>query len=1151
MKTRPVSAAFEEATGEHVDAFGGRYYRIAHADRLPTFFMNVVSSSDLWLFLASNGGLTAGRGSAEHALFPYETVDRIFDGAGIHGPLSAFWVGNGDNRILWEPFTRRTAVNKSVIRNLYKSVEGDRVWFEEINPEAGLAFRYGWSTSESHGFVRRCELENLTDDIKDVRLLDGLHNLLPSGIPLLIQNSRSCLADAYKTAELVPGTSLAVFALAAAIVDRAIPLESLRASIVCSVGLTDSVTLLSGRQLGRFYEGEMPEPELRCRGIRTSYFLASTLQLEPRATQRWMMVADVELSQSDIADRCRSLDIGKFEGSVIAATDDSTQRLRRLVGAADGLQTGAKETTTAHHFANVLFNIMRGGIFQAGHKIPGPDFATLVGIRSPHSGKRFTALLSSLPEAMTRSDFLERIASPGDPDLERLGIEYLPLTFSRRHGDPSRPWNRFNIRLRDEQGKRVLSHEGNWRDIFQNWEALCLSHPEFFESIVAKFVNASTMDGYNPYRVTSAGIDWEVPDHEDPWSSIGYWGDHQVVYLLKLLEWSGRFHPGRIQAWLRRNLFSYANVPYRVAGYAAMKVDPHATIEFDDEQNKAVEQLTTQIGTDARLVQRPGGGVLHVNLTEKLLVLVLTRLTNFVPGGGIWMNTKRPEWNDANNALVGHGVSVVTLGYLRRMLVHFQHELLPALGSAPVPVSQPVATLLRSLQAAYDSNCAMLEAPTVSPHARRSLFDMVAEAGTDYRSKVYSKGLGAPAELSTAEIGRLIETALALVDHSLRANRRQDGLYHAYNLLEFTEGPAGIKLHHLDPMLEGQVAVLSSGLLKPSEAVDLLKSLRKSALYRPDQKSYLLYPDRQLPGFLERNIIPQDAVANCSLLGAMASAGDPRLVIRDTDGRYRFAPNLTNGAALNETLAALASDPLWAARSQADATQVKTVYERVFNHRAFTGRSSSMFGYEGLGCVYWHMVAKLLLAVQENFFAAEAASDPQAARLAEIYQEVRAGLGFNKTPSEYGAIPTDPYSHTPGHSGAQQPGMTGQVKEEIITRLGELGVRIANGCVSFMPTLLQAKEFEPAPTVFRFIGAAGSEAELPLPAGALGFTLCGTPVIYKLSESTATVRVQLTDGAMRTTQGRHLDPATSTRLFARDGTIRHIEVQLGTDAGAR
>ncbi|CAN0044150.1 unnamed protein product, partial [Discosporangium mesarthrocarpum] len=42
------------------------------------------------------------------------------------------------------------------------------------------------------------------------------------------------------------------------------------------------------------------------------------------------------------------------------------------------------------------------------------------------------------------------------------------------------------------------------------------------------------------------------------------------------------------------------------------------------------------------------------------------------------------------------------------------------------------------------------------------------------------------------------------------------------------------------------------------------------------------------------------------------------------------------------------------------------------------------------------------------------------------------------------AFPTDPYSHTNRH-GAQQPGMTGQVKEEIVTRFGELGVRIEGG----------------------------------------------------------------------------------------------------------
>ena len=51
---------------------------------------------------------------------------------------------------------------------------------------------------------------------------------------------------------------------------------------------------------------------------------------------------------------------------------------------------------------------------------------------------------------------------------------------------------------------------------------------------------------------------------------------------------------------------------------------------------------------------------------EKLLVTLLAKFSNYVPEGGIWMNTQRPEWNDANNALVGYGLSMVTLYYLHR-----------------------------------------------------------------------------------------------------------------------------------------------------------------------------------------------------------------------------------------------------------------------------------------------------------------------------------------------------------------------------------------------------------------------------------------------------------------------------------------------------
>ena len=66
----------------------------------------------------------------------------------------------------------------------------------------------------------------------------------------------------------------------------------------------------------------------------------------------------------------------------------------------------------------------------------------------------------------------------------------------------------------------------------------------------------------------------------------------------------------------------------------------------------------------------------------------------------------------------------------------------------------------------------------------------------------------------------------------------------------------------------------------------------------------------------------------------------------------------------------------------------------------------------------------------------------------------RALLGFNKTAEAFGAFPRDPYSH----AGAQQPGMTGSVKEEILTRLGELGVEVKAGRLPFEPTLLAASE---------------------------------------------------------------------------------------------
>ncbi len=220
------------------------------------------------------------------------------------------------------------------------------------------------------------------------------------------------------------------------------------------------------------------------------------------------------------------------------------------------------------------------------------------------------------------------------------------------------------------------------------------------------------------------------------------------------------------------------------------------------------------------------------------------------------------------------------------------------------------------------------------------------------------------------------------------------------------------------------------------------------------------------------------------------------------------------------------------------------VYEAVFHHRAFTGRSGTMFAYEGLGSIYWHMVGKLLLAVQERYLdAVERGASAASAGAAGERPTMPSGpawAGREKSPAAWGAFPLDAYSHTPGHGGARQPGMTGQVKEEILIRLGELGVRVRGGRLAFRPHLLRRCEFLASPAIFEPICLDGARLPIQLEAGSLAFTVCQVPVVYHLGEAPKLV-VTESDGSSRTLAGNTLDEATSGAVFQRSGTVRRVD----------
>jgi hypothetical protein len=189
------------------------------------------------------------------------------------------------------------------------------------------------------------------------------------------------------------------------------------------------------------------------------------------------------------------------------------------------------------------------------------------------------------------------------------------------------------------------------------------------------------------------------------------------------------------------------------------------------------------------------------------------------------------------------------------------------------------------------------------------------------------------------------------------------------------------------------------------------------------------------------------------------------------------------------------------------------------------------------------MVSKLLLAAQECYFKSvyEGADPVVIGKIKDHYFEIKAGIGLNKSPGLYGAFPTDAYSHTPGNAGAQQPGMTGQVKEDFITRMRELGVHIQGGEIVFQPSLLNPEELLNHKGCFEYFDLEGEQKQINLQAGQLGFSFCQVPVLYSASNEDK-ISVTFTDGKQILVNGHSIEKPMSSKIFNRSGEIALIEV---------
>ncbi len=396
MNERPRTSGLEEFDGE-------QWYTVADVDRMAPFLMSLVSDGDCWMFVSSSGALTAGRGDAAHALFPYVTDDRLHAGGGQVGPVTRLRVvangADGGAETLWVPFEARPVPGTR--RFVSKSVVGDSVVFEEHRPDLGMQFRYRWSTSARHGFVRTTTVRNVGGGPVRVAVLDGLVGLLPYGLEPTLYQRLSNLANAYKRSELVD-PRLAVYSLETPVSDRPEPEEVLRATVVWSTGLDASV-VLDERAIDRFEAGDdTPSPLVT--GRPGAYLLRGDVEIVPGASTSWQLVADVAYTQSEVVELRDELRTGEAATAIGEETRETGARLAEIMTMADAAQVTGDPVSCAHHFANVTYNVMRGGVPLDGYRVDLDDLVDYLGAHNREVATRHAEFLASLPERIERRD---------------------------------------------------------------------------------------------------------------------------------------------------------------------------------------------------------------------------------------------------------------------------------------------------------------------------------------------------------------------------------------------------------------------------------------------------------------------------------------------------------------------------------------------------------------------------------------------------------------------------------------------------------------------------------------------------------------------------------------------------------------------------
>lgn len=606
---------------------------------------------------------------------------------------------------IYEPFA--VTSDENIQRNMY--IDYSQFKIEEVNKLLGLKYSitYFIVPNENFGALGRIvDIENIGDGDLNFELLDGISTLIPVGV----SNST------YKEMSNLMRSWMEVYNL-----ENDIPFFKMRAA-------TDDSSEVKDIDAGNFYfsvdgEGNVLKPIIDFNvifGFDTS--LRFPFGFEEHTLENLLSIEQVKENKVPCAFSATNVNIKQGESYHINTLIGQTESLEMINRNKDKIHSKKYLINKLEESKDIINEILEN-------------------VNTKSSSQIFDSYIKQC--------YLDNLLRGGYPvifgESENMKVHYL---YSRKHGDPERDYNFFNI-----SPEYYSQGNGNFRDVNQNRRNDILINPMVGEVNLEMFYSLIQLDGYNPLEVR--GYTYKLKENaieilKDKYSFIdrefegilskdfsigkiskkiselgkseviedeflvdllenyseqcieakygeGYWSDH-FTYNQDLLDNYLLIYPDKEKELLfeKRKYKTYESAEIvlpRKDKYIVNdkgQVRQYNSLKLDKER---IRKLNLNVeGTN--WLKNEEGNIHYSTLYNKLLILASTKFLNLDPSGiGIEMDADKPGWNDAMNGLpglIGSGVSETI--ELKRILKYLKNTTLKY--KVSINVIEEIETLL-------------------------------------------------------------------------------------------------------------------------------------------------------------------------------------------------------------------------------------------------------------------------------------------------------------------------------------------------------------------------------------------------------------------------------------------------------------------------